>query len=222
MRTSLWLVVLCLSISAWAEDWELVRQDKQRNIQVYTRGQENSPYDEFRAQTIVPQPINTVVAVLADINAWPQWVARMKEVTVLKKQNDQSWVYVVYKLPYPFIERDAVLYAHLIKDPQTAGVTIKGYAVAGYPIPNKSTVKRVRLNDINSMWRLTPLVSGGTQIELSGRGEPGGYMPSLIFNYNLADEPQQTLRMLRKMLLRPQYTADKHIEKKVPETKKDN
>ena len=30
-------------------------------------------------------------------------------------------------------------------------------------------------------------------------------MPSLIFNYNLADEAQQTVRLLRQMLIRPQY-----------------
>jgi ribosome-associated toxin RatA of RatAB toxin-antitoxin module len=207
-------------MTAWAEDWELARQDKQRNIQVYTRAQENSPYNEFHAQTVVSQPINTVVAVLADINAWPQWVARIKEVSVLKKQDGQSWVYVVYKLPYPFVERDTVLYARLAKNPQTSEVTINGYALSGYSIPKKSPVKRVRLNNISSTWRLTPLASGGTKIELSGRGEPGGYMPSLIFNYNLPDEPQQTLRLLRKMLLRPQYAAEKLANKKEQENKK--
>lgn len=221
MRYGCGLIFLGLSMMAWAEDWELARQDKQRNIQVYTRAQDNSPYDEFHAQTLVPQPIGTVVAVLTDINAWPQWVARLKEVNVLKKQDDQSWVYVVYKLPYPFIERDTVLHAHLIKDSKTSVVTITGYALSGYVVPTKSLVKRVRLNNISSTWRLTPLAMGGTKIELSGHGEPGGYMPSLIFNYNLPDEPQQTLRLLRKMLLRPQYSADKHSDKKVLETKKD-
>ena len=72
---------------------------------------------------------------------------------------------------------------------------------------------------MSSTWRLTPLPTGGTKIELTGRGEPGGYMPSLIFNYNLADEAQQTLRLLRKMLIRPQYAPNlaekaRHIHKK--------
>ena len=66
---------------------------------------------------------------------------------------------------------------------------------------------------------MAPLPTGGTKIELTGRGEPGGYMPSLIFNYNLADEAQQTVRLLRQMLIRPQY-ALKQIEKKANNHKK--
>lgn len=219
-----YLVVVILSLlmsmqSAAQDDWELAKEDTQRNIQVYVRPQESNPYDEFYAQTIVPQPITTVVAVLSDINAWPQWLARIKKVQILKKQENQSWVYVVYKLPYPFVERDTVLYARVSKNAKTSIVTIQSNAQANYPVPpmpQEVTVKRVRLNELSSTWRLTPSATGGTKIELTGRGEPGGYMPSLIFNYNLADEAQQTLRLLRKMLIRPQYApkpADKKTKK---------
>jgi len=43
------------------------------------------------------------------------------------------------------------------------------------------------------------------RIEMWGQGEPGGYMPPLLFNYNLPDEPAQTLRHLRQMLMREKY-----------------
>lgn len=201
------LLLLPLSLLASANDWELVRQDTQRNIKVYTRAQNHSSYDEFYAQTVVPQPVATVVAVLSDINAWPQWLARIKEVKLLKKENDRRWLYLVYKLPYPFIERDAILYSYVTTLPKNQGVVIDTMALRSYPLPFVQTSKRVRLTDLNSTWKLTPLPSGGTSIELSGRGEPEGFMPALIFNYNLPDEPQQSLRMLRKMLLRPQYAA---------------
>lgn len=214
--------ILCVlfSVVSYADnEWELAKEDTQRNIQVYLRPQLTNPYDEFYTQTTVPQPIETVLAVLADIGAWPQWLARIKKVQVLKKQDNQSWVYVIYKLPYPFVERDTVLYARLSKNPKTSIVTIQSNAQANYPIPQDVSVKRVRLNELSSTWRLTPLPTGGTKIELTGRGEPGGYMPSLIFNYNLADEAQQTVRLLRQMLIRPQY-ALKQIEKKANNHKK--
>jgi ribosome-associated toxin RatA of RatAB toxin-antitoxin module len=214
--------ILCLlfSVVSYADnEWELAKEDTQRNIQVYLRPQLTNPYDEFYTLTTVPQPIETVLAVLADIGAWPQWLARIKKVQVLKKQDNQSWVYVIYKLPYPFVERDTVLYARLSKNPKTSIVTIQSNAQANYPIPQDVSVKRVRLNELSSTWQLTPLPTGGTKIELTGRGEPGGYMPSLIFNYNLADEAQQTVRLLRQMLIRPQY-ALKQIEKKANNHKK--
>jgi uncharacterized membrane protein len=81
--------VLCLlflqSVALANDEWELAKQDKERNIQVYTRPQLDSPYHEFRAQTLVEQPLKTVWAVLVDINAWPQWLARIKQVKILKK-----------------------------------------------------------------------------------------------------------------------------------------
>jgi ribosome-associated toxin RatA of RatAB toxin-antitoxin module len=206
MSYVVFILCLLMSVVSYAEsEWELSKEDTQRNIQVYVRPQETLPYHEFYAQTIVPQPIETVIAVLADISAWPQWLARIKKVQILKKQENQSWVYVIYKLPYPFVERDTVLYARLTKHPKTSIVTIQSNALPNYPLPPDIVIKRVRLNNLSSTWRLTPLPTGGTKIELTGRGEPGGFMPSLIFNYNLADEAQQTVRLLRQMLIRPQY-----------------
>ena len=77
-----------------------------------------------------------------------------------------SLVYVIYKLPYPFVERDTVLYARLSKNPKTSIVTIQSNAQANYPIPQDVSVKRVRLNELSSTWQLTPLPTGGTKIEL--------------------------------------------------------
>lgn len=202
----LWLLSV-FSVLVHANDWELAKEDKQRSIKVFVRAQDSSSYNEFHAQTQVPQPLETVVAVLSDINAWPQWLARLKMVKVLKKQDDQKWLYSVYKLPYPFAEREAVLHTRLSRDAKTHVVTITADAVSNYPVPFVPEAKRVRLTNLHSVWRLTPVASGGTLIELSGRGEPEGLMPALIFNYNLPDEPQQTLRLLRQMLLRPQYAA---------------
>lgn len=211
----LMVLSLLMSMQSVAQDaWELAKEDTQRNIQVYVRAQESNPYDEFYAQTIVQQPIEAVIAVLSDISAWPQWLARIKKVQILKKEDSKSWVYVVYKLPYPFVERDTILYARLTKNPKTSVVTIQSNALLNYPLPADIVVKKVRLNNLNSTWRLTPLATGGTKIELTARGEPAGFMPSLIFNYNLADEAQQTLRLLRQMVLRPQY-APKQLDKKM-------
>jgi len=56
-------------------------------------------------------------------------------------------------------------------------------------------------------------------VELWGSGDPEGFVPALMFNYNLPDEPLQSLRQLRKMLLRDKYqknntqTHDKNAQK---------
>ena len=74
------ILCLLLSVVSYADnEWELAKEDTQRNIQVYLRPQLTNPYDEFYTQTTVPQPIETVLAVLADIGAWPLWLARIKK-----------------------------------------------------------------------------------------------------------------------------------------------
>ena len=203
-----WLFIglmLCLAGHAPADsDWKLAREDTLRSIRVYTRALPDSSYDELRSEVTVPQSVDTVVAVLSDIPAWPEWLARIRKVKRLRQDGDTHWVYVVYKLPYPFIDRDTVLQSRLTRDAATGAVMIRSLAVRNVALPEQDN-RRVHLYDLESTWRLTPLSSGGTRIELTGRGEPGGYMPALIFNYNLADEPLQSLRLLRQMLLRPKY-----------------
>ncbi len=63
----------------------------------------------------------------------------------------------------------------------------------------------MRLTNFKSTWQLSPLAKSGTKVELWGSGDPEGFVPALIFNYNLPDEPLQSLRQLRKMLLRDKY-----------------
>ena len=212
------ILSLLMQVSYAQPEWELSKEDTQRNIQVFTSSQEDSSYHQFKAVTLVPQNPQTVLAVLSDISAWPQWLARIKQVKVLKKEKDRSWVYVVYKLPYPFIERDMVVY-NQVQSLANGQIIIKTQALNNYPMAVESDVKRVRLTNFKSTWQLTPLAKSGTKVELWGSGDPEGFVPALIFNYNLPDEPLQSLRQLRKMLLRDKYqknntqTHDKNAQK---------
>ncbi len=212
------LLSILMEVSYAQPDWQLSKEDTQRNIQVFTSAQEDSSYHQFKAVTLVPQNPQTVLAVLSDIPAWPQWLARIKQVKVLKKEKNRSWVYVVYKLPYPFVERDMVVYnqVQLLK---TGQILIKTQALNNYPVAIDTDVKRVRLTNFSSTWQLSPLAKSGTKVELWGSGDPEGFVPALMFNYNLPDEPLQSLRQLRKMLLRDKYqknntqTHDKNAQK---------
>ena len=198
---------LLMQVSYAQPDWELSKEDTQRNIQVFTSSQEDSSYHQFKAVTLVPQNPQTVLAVLSDISAWPQWLARIKQVKVLKKDKNRSWVYVVYKLPYPFIERDMVVY-NQVQSLANGQIIIKTQALNNYPMAVENDVKRVRLTNFKSTWQLTSLAKSGTKVELWGSGDPEGFVPALIFNYNLPDEPLQSLRQLRKMLLRDKYQKE--------------
>jgi hypothetical protein len=199
------LLLLASALQA-AEDWHLARHDDSRDIQVYTRAVPGSAYDSFYAVTHVNAHLSSVVAMLSDVSAMPEWITRMKSARLLKRQADSDvWIYSVYKLPYPFMEREAVLHSTLKQD-KDGVVEVLTQAEPGF-VP--SNPKRVRLLDMQGKWRLTPEKNGVIKIEMWGAGAPGGYMPALLFNYGLPNEPAKTLRHLRQMLTRDKYQAKK-------------
>lgn len=205
MRSLLWAASLILTAQVtWAApvDWQLVRRDDARDIRVYIREVPGTSYKGFYATTRVKAGLSSIVAVLTDVSALPEWIARLKTAKLIRREaNREIWVHSVYQLPYPFIEREAVLHSVLRQD--RSGVVEIMTRAENVKIPRHPN--RVRLGNIQSIWRLTPEKGGDVKIEMWGQGEPGGYIPPLLFNYNLPDEPLQTLRNLRQMLLREKY-----------------
>jgi hypothetical protein len=204
-RSQFWALILALSAQltfAAHEGWQLVRSDTARDIRVYLRDVPGSSYKSFYATTRTKAGLASVVAVLTDVPALPEWIARLKAARLIKREGDQQlWVHSVYGLPYPFLEREAVLHSTLSQD-KSGVVEIVTRAERG---AIAASPHRVRLTNMHGVWRLTAETGGTVKIEMWGRGEPGGYMPPLLFNYNLPDEPLQTLRNLRQMLTREKY-----------------
>lgn len=200
---SFFCLLLCvLSGFALAGDWRLERRDNARDISVYTRKIPGTSYNTFYAVMRVNARLAGIVAVLSDVQAMPEWLARMKSAKLIKREGDSDiWLHTVYKLPYPFIEREGVMRATLKQD-QTGVVEIVTRAEKGFVSTNP---KRIRLTNMQSTWRLTPEKNGVVKIEMWGQGDPGGYLPPMLFNYNLPDESVQTLKLLRQMLAREKY-----------------
>lgn len=200
---ALLLSMLMMAPFAAAGEWQLSRRDENRDIRVYLRENPASSYHSFYAVTRVKTRLSTIVAVLADVPAMPEWIARMKSAKLLRRDDRDAWVHSTYKLPYPFLEREAVLHSTLRQD-KSGVVEVVTRAEPGFITANP---KRVRLLDMQGTWRLTPEKDGVVKIEMWGEGNPGGYVPPMLFNYNLPDEPAQTLKHLRQMLTREKYQA---------------
>lgn len=195
-------LLLALMPAAHADDWTLARRDDAHDIRVYLRPTPGSSYKRFYATTRVPARLGSVVTVLSDVPAQPEWVTRQISARLLRREaNREAWVHAVFRAPYPFVEREAVLHSVLRQD-KSGVVEIVTRAEPGVLPANP---RRVRLHDMHSVWRLTPEKNGMVKIELWGEGNPGGYVPHLLFNYNLAEQPLQTLRNLRQMLVREKY-----------------
>lgn len=200
---------LWLLISAWAtaednaeprDGWRLQRQEPARQIRVYLHDRPGALYRDVYAVTTMPGTPAGIESVLSDVAAMPQWAARVRSARLIKQQNNLAWIYIQYHLPYPFKPRDVVVRSERVLNGGV--ISIRSQAVRGYAreIPGK-----VRLYAVQSSWRLTPQPDGMVKIELWGSAEPGGLVPAVIYNYNLADDALQTLRQLRRMSVREKY-----------------
>lgn len=198
------LILLFLSAPAWAADWQLRKQDEQRQIRVYLRDRSDRQYHDVYAVTRLPGSVHQVEAVLADIAAMPQWAPRVVHARALKRQDSQAWIYIQYRLPYPFKARDAVVLSQ--RSQHEGVVTIRSQAVPGWV---RERPERIRLHNLQSTWKLSPAGDGQVKVELWGVAEPGGLVPSMVYNYNLADDAIQTLRQLRRMAQRSKYQDER-------------
>lgn len=182
------------------DGWRLQRQEPARQIRVYLHDRPDALYRDVYAVTTLPGTPSMIESVLSDVTAMPEWAARVSESRLLKRQGNLAWIYIQYRLPYPFKPRDVVVRSERTL---SAGViTIRSQAVSGLvrEMPGK-----VRLQAVQSSWRLTPQPNGHVKIELWGSAEPGGLVPAVAYNYNLADDALQTLRQLRRMSVRDKY-----------------
>lgn len=198
------LGLMLLASAACADDWKLVREDKDRDIRVYVRSMADTPYHGFYAITQSKVGTQTVVAVLSDVAAMPEWIARLKKTRVLKRKGDTDvWVHNTYKMPYPFRDREAILHSRLVHHPN-GSVEIVSRAEKG-AVPDS---KSIRLFDVQSTWRITPTQNGGAKIEWWGQGDPDGYMLPALFNYSMPNEPARALKLLHQMLQRDKYQQE--------------
>ncbi|MFN3587561.1 MAG: hypothetical protein ACK4UT_08655, partial [Moraxellaceae bacterium] len=96
---ALWL--LFLPLAGMAQEWTLARNDKARDIRVYVRALPGSDYQTFYAVTRVSAPSESVLAVLSDVPAMPEWVVRMVGVRLLRRNGSKEmWLHAHYRLPY--------------------------------------------------------------------------------------------------------------------------
>ena len=203
LMRSLIAMLLLVCSSSWADDgWRLAREDKERDIRVYLKRSAVSAYQDVYSVTTLTGSTLGIEAILNDAAAMNQWAARVNHARIMEREKNQVWMYIQYRLPYPLKPRDVVVVA--TRNQANGVISIDSKAVKGN-MPEQDGW--VRLTQVESRWRLTPLQRNRVKVELWGSAQPGGLVPSMVYNYNLPDDAMQTFRMLRRMAQRPKYQS---------------
>jgi len=181
-------------------DWQLAKEED--GIKVYTRAVDGSPVKQFRASTKISASLASVLAVMLDSDACPEWIYRCAEAKVLKRNNfGDSYVYRTINLPWPVTDRDIVMHKLVTQDPDSKTVTIKNTSVPDF-FPR---TKHVRIEVSESLYLLEPGKDGTVELTWTQLSDPAGALPKALVNSMIVTSPLSTLKSLREMVKKDGY-----------------
>ncbi len=204
------LLAICFLIifsdNVIASEWKQLLEDKDENITVCFRKTETG-YLEFKGVTCIESSLNSFIALFKDVDTIPQWLDRAEKVELLKKVSEcEYYVYTVSSTPFPLKNRDGIIHTVTKQDPKTLIITSRVTSVPDY-IPE--TKDYVRINTIESFWKLIPKEDGNVEVTFRGYADPGGNIPAWISRSfgkkALTNYPYKTLKKLRQIIKREKY-----------------
>lgn len=187
------------------EKWHL-KKDEQ-GIKVYTRHAENSRLKELKSEFQIKTSLSSIVSLLCDFEAYPEWVYRCETSYALKKISNFEYLqYQTVKAPWPAEDRDIVMHKKLTQDPVTKVIVQR---VNGMPdfIPRKD--KHVRVTLFKAVWVITPLKNGMVNLEYQLLVDPGGNVPTWMVNLAVVDGPFDTEVKMKNLLMTEKYQKAK-------------
>jgi ribosome-associated toxin RatA of RatAB toxin-antitoxin module len=212
MRTiAITIILMALGCSgSFASDkteskWELAK-DKQ-GVKVYTRKVKGIDLKEFRGVMTIKTSLTSLVALVSDAEAAPDWLANCSKSKVLKRINpSETYVYSLSKAPWPVMDRDSIIHSLISQDPTTLVVTIKQ---TGKPDYIKAKNKIARVKRIQGFWQLTPQKNGKVEVVYQALSDPGGAIPAWLINASLVSQPYETLLKIPSVIKKAKYRKAK-------------
>lgn len=214
MNAIAWLRGLAVGLvgaaAGWAAaqdtPWRLHLTDESTGTQIFLR--ERGPeLPAFRATARIHARLASLVAVLLDTDAMPEWVYRTRRVVRIEATSPTQGVsQVITAMPWPLLDREAIVSWQLTQDPATCAVRIEGRSA---PERLPPAPEYVRMPSFASRWTFTPAGQGDVAVGFEGHGDPGGNLavPLLrgFLEAAVQEAPLQTVNALRAMVARPAY-----------------
>lgn len=189
------LVSIPVLVAQQTDDLQWKLSKDQDGIKVYTRKVKGYKLKEFKAITTVNASPETLLAVIREVDKYPEWISHIEDAYAVEKvSNDEVYVYTETKLPWPFSNRDIVTHSKLYWEGDTAFVKMTG--VSDFIPKNKGVV---RIPFSYGTWTYKPIRDGLTEILYQFQGDPGGNIPGWLANMFIIDGPFKTIVRLKEV-----------------------
>lgn len=181
--------------------WKPIHRGRGReDISTWVRAEPGMPVKAFRGATDVQYPILHVLAVLADVDAFPRWIFQCK---VARRSPDmpENRFYMRFDGIWPVSDRDVYLETTVTQEPGSHAVLDASQEVHHMP----ETHGCVRIPHLRNQWLLTPLAEGWTKVDFQTLVDPGGMVPGMVADLVATRTPVETLEGLQRQLKQPRY-----------------
>jgi hypothetical protein len=156
--------------------WKLERE--QAGIRVFSLSKPAKGALVFRTDTIVNSSLDSLLAVIIDIDNYVNWIPGGKGSKTLTQISETEYIgYVIVDIGRFFSDRDFVVRAKGFQNPESKNVSILYTSIDGYLPKLKHTV---RIDDNQGFWILAPLEKNRVHLTWQGRLDPGGWFPTWL------------------------------------------
>lgn len=184
-------------------DWEQVREaDEPGEVDVFVRPVEDSPIKMFRGVITVPQPMLSVLALMGDIERYPDWVFQCSDAEMKPQQWGPDVIRIKINGIWPVSDRDMAARSTMTQNPETQAITIHSRAVDGV-VPEQEGW--LRIPELDNRFRVEPLDNGRTRITFRTFVDPGGQIPAWLANFVATRAPEYTLTNMAELLKKDRY-----------------
>jgi hypothetical protein len=194
--------------SQLTNQWQLVKNDRMRNIKAYARLEDGKRYRSFKIEATIDAPVESVARVLLDFDNYTRWFWKTRESKLLRQGSPTEYfVYMVHDAPYGLPDRDTVLKGTI--EPQSKNKPYVTLRVTALPdmLPAKPPLVRMVAEEMSI--KFTPLPDNQVEMVTEGYFDPGGVVPAWAANFVQRNAPYAVLLALQRMTQKDEYMKAK-------------
>lgn len=174
---------------------------------MYMRDVPGSKIKELKFTTDLRASLNTIAYVLTNVEGFDDWVyASVKSETIKKISDTEVYYYTEMNFPWPFSNRDLVLYSKFWQDPKTLAIHSVTTS-AHWMKPEIDDIVRVKMADLR--WNFIPTGNGMVHVDYYLKSNPGGNIPAWLVNLAADQGPLQTMVKFKEELKKEEYRHKK-------------
>jgi len=191
------LFLLNTANDVFGQSWDFIKEVD--GIKIYTRKEVNSSLKSFKGEITFKANPNKVILIIGNAKNVDWWDKNIIVLNVLAfEENVFARYYLVYDVPWPITRRDLVLEAQISTDPVTGDRTVFSKPLLNV-IPEKPGL--VRIKKYWQKWTIHTMGKGDVHVILEGFVDPGGNIPSWLYNTVITETPLKVMKALRDRVL---------------------